>query len=438
MRSGGSFPLSLALTIFLPLLFVSLAFLNFGYVAIQDFPEWVYQGYIIEYIASGKPSSMFFVRDYPVPYTISQILLALSLAVFSPAISGLLVITLYFLLAAVFCGLFIRRYGLSEWQAAIFLLAVLILNSTLMNGYAGYQIGLALFTGWLALPRRLRDDQRLVSLLSILLFFAHGLAYASFCAVAGVFALYGRKVPSFIVAMLPAGALAVWYVVANTEPPQIIDELTISGPVQLVVYKAYTLMKAGGYHNFSVSGASDYHLSHLLLFAGVGANAAFAALLGLAVLYAGWKYRVRRWSAEIVAATGLAFLALVLPPAVGGIVNPGERLLYPALILFATVLFRPGQFPRLLSGLLTLSLLCGLALSFAGLVAVPVKKDIAAASAAPAGSPSTTPQGRLPGMFGHRMDQFSDVAAETQRLWQTRGEPLTPLTFTTSLVGTRR
>ncbi|MFC7538338.1 hypothetical protein ACFQU2_01245 [Siccirubricoccus deserti] len=106
-------------------------------------------------------------------------------------------------------------------------------------------------------------------------------------------------------------------------------------------------------------------LRPLVYSAGSAVNLLYAAALLAAIAWGGrtaWRRRSVPWAA-VAAAAGLGLLFLFLPSRIQSVVvNPGERLMYPALLLLLLALPLPRQPARLLGGSIAV-----LALSLTGL-----------------------------------------------------------------------
>ena len=430
---GALVPAAWAAACVVPLLLVM------GWPALQDFGEWLYEGYVLHHLTLGGGSGgsgdlLFGLRDYPVPYAVAQVLLAVPMTVLSPSASGVLAIVVQLALGCAAVGALIARRRLAPVPAALALTVLVVLTSAFWNGYAGHQLGLALIAAYLALSARTSTRAGVVLAFSLVAFFTHGLVYAAFGLIAGVRGLSARRLHWVALGSAPSLALAGWYAVANTEATGA-GELNVRGLVEMLAYKAYTLMKAGGYQNLVVNGVGD---PRPLMLAGAALNAAFVAALALLVVARARQVGLRAAaSPEMVAGLALVALAMALPSSLFEVVNPGERLLGPAGICLVVATMRTPA-PRWTSRALGATAAAGLALTLVGSLLLPHKSAQGdPAPSDPSPSFSSESSTRTDMLFSHRLDQYESRRALAERLWADRADPTEPLLFKTTVLTQR-
>ncbi|WP_321879334.1 hypothetical protein [Paraburkholderia bannensis] len=385
---------------------VLLAIDTLPYVPLQDFNDWAYQGYIVAQMMQGHLNDAFFFAHYPVPNSTVQALLSLLNLILSPIPASRVVASLYVIAAVALAWQLARK--LSATQTVRYFLVLLVcvyFNTPFWNGYMNYQFGILLFSWWLLLERPTRAKPLWVLAFTVGAFFTHAVIWASILLMIALDALRRRRFAHCLPALVSMG-LFVWYVLCKPAPT-VPDPGHHAGLAQALGYKLYTLAKLGPYHNFIYANGATSTLESLAYYVGVSANFAVAAgllyLLG-AVLWRSFSRRVA-WphvSDETLGAIVLMVLFALMPQVMADVVNPGERMLYPAILL---VLFGVGE-SRTMKWLACSALV--LAFCALGLVANSARltSDTALADAGPGVTKRV--------MFGSRPDEFANILPISQ------------------------
>ncbi|HXW72885.1 MAG TPA: hypothetical protein VEK34_15920 [Methylocella sp.] len=422
----------------LVLIIISLAVFSFPYAPLEDLPEWIYQGYIFNKLVAGAPSLDFSLKTFPVPYALFQSIVSFCLIFVSPMITSRIVILLYAALALFAVYRVILRYRLDGLVAWPLLISIVILNSPFWNGYMGYQFGLIVILLYLGLPDDSQTDTRWVCLFPVLAFFAHGWAFVSILVLMGANALYQRRVAAGCVGIVPSMLLLVWYQTYSVNPGAL-NELYPVGQINIFAYKIYTLLKAAPFHNpiaLSFNASEQYGTAYLTT--GLLIDAIFMLALLLLVVSAIRKSDLglilRR--PQLLAGGLLVLIAAGLPRTGFGMANPGERVLYPAMVALTIAFFAEIKFPLMPKALLGGALLGGVALFTFGLIGASSHYRAAAAvldTPAPAGKQTISSEA----LFGHRLVQFDEKMKLLERAWHDDLMPTEPLAFETALIAPR-
>lgn len=432
-----------AFSVFLFLIFVLALF---PYAPLQDLPEWVYQGYIFNELISGKPSSEFALTTYPVPYALFQLITSAVLLLFPPMMTSKIVVVIYGLLVLLAIHLFISRAKIDPLAGWIFLTSVAALNSPFWNGYMGYQFGLIVLLFYLSLPSKARTGVFPLLLFSLLAFFAHGIIYASILVFAGIYSIYNRRIFRCALGLLPSLCLVVWYKLKNKSAGEL-NELFQLHDVNIIMYKIYTLLKAAPYHNAIVFNFNsvDYFGSFYLII-GMLVDAIFMLSLGMLAYAAVTRSSLRAVALkpEFVIAAILLLVAIALPPTVLGIANPGERVMYPALIAFAMAVYAGPELPPMPKVTLTATLIAGYGLLALALIPASglyreMNKGYKLEDMGKNESSMLEPQETQRGisgryLFGHRFMQYDDKMKKADQAWRMGTMPTIPLAFDTALI----
>lgn len=403
-----------------------------GYMALQDFGEWNYQGYVLGRAFRGETLGVATLKDYPVPYSLGNLVLGGLGAVLPPFFAGIAAAAVQVLLGALAMAAVVRNRGL-DWRVATPVLATLvILGSGLWNGYAAHQIGLAVLAAWLAVPRDHRSSAAVVLVFSLLTFFSHALIFFSFAVAAGVLALADRRTVRVALAAVPSVALTLWY--ATNSPPEAAGGgVSLATPVDWVTYKGYTFAKSGGYQNLIVNGVGD---DRTLMLVGAAVNAVTVGLVLLLALPLLARLRPSTWRqhADLLAGLAMIVIGLALPAFFLGIVNPAERVIGPGLLLLAVAALEGGRWPAL--RVLTAAASCaGLLLTGASSATLALKSDRGdAAPQDPSPTFDESSGSRTDLLFGHRLDQMETRYDAARLAWDEDAEPSVPLIFDEGLL----
>lgn len=310
-------------------------------VPLMDLVEWAWQGHVgAEILLSGEPLGHTTFKSWPVPNSLIPGTLVLFGLSGKPFLGAKFVATAYvglcILVAMEAARLAPRR---TKGASALAVLSV-GLGSSFMNGYLSFAFGALGVTlaavGYLS-GRIVRPIE--TALLGILFFFVHAIALAGFSLVVASNAMTQRVRVRHIVALVPAYILFGWYVLAEnvlggeTDTFAQVDSDPWRETVRFVLYKAYTFMKLGPYHNLIYDGASDYTRSPLLFWTGVGVNVVWSILAG-SFLVSLWCVRSNPDLRPLIfAIAGCVLLFFALPQFISVVINPGERFLTIGVLL---------------------------------------------------------------------------------------------------------
>jgi hypothetical protein len=305
---------------------------------------------------------------------------------------------------------------------AALLLVAIYFNAAFFNGYANFQLGMLLLGAWFLLPEARRTRALPILGFSLALFFTHAMVFVAFGGLVSLQGLAARRLRPAVLGLLPAAALAAWYVAADAGGGA--TETTGSGGLAgFLAYKAYTFAKLGPYHNFVFAGGGDLAARPAVYWAGAVVNAAFALGLAAAILLGlrnALRVRPLDWP-PLLAAGGLLALFAVLPDLVQNVVNPGERLLLPGLLILLLVLPLPVPLVRGLGlGGLVLAGVLALLLATSHAWQTPVHYTELRAETA--------------GLFRHRPTAFACKWQAMLDSAATGAVPAQPISFRTSLL----
>ncbi|MCX7377085.1 MAG: hypothetical protein NTY94_10135 [Alphaproteobacteria bacterium] len=386
---------------------------------LQDFNEWIYQGWLVGQILRGEDVA-FALKPWPVPNAAAQTILGLFNLALGPREAGIAYLTLY-LAGMTWLAIAIAR-AQGRFDPATFLLALLIggLNSPYWDGYANSQLGLALYLVHVLRRQRMATTPAWDLAMGLALFFCHAVMLAVFALHVLLDGLRQRQFLRAALCLSPPFALLAWYVLRDTSYGEHIPPFG-TNLIEFLAYKAYTAAKMGPYQNFILGGIGDADRTPHLYWSGVATNLLFAGVVLLPLALA-LLDRLRKGDRSPSLLTALACLGgyMVLPSALFGVVNVGERLLLPAVLVMLALCPDPWNMRRLGAGIAALAPLTLLHLHL-GLPADPPSGTIDHLAA-------HDPAQRYRVLFWHRPFYFQSQFNAAQR-----GEPV-PLGFTTSIV----
>lgn len=321
---------------------------------LQDFNEWIYQGWLVGQILRGEDLS-FGLKPWPVPNAAAQLLLGLLNLPLAAREAGLAYLAAYLAGMTWLAAAIARAQG--RFDPATFLLAILVgaLNSPYWQGYANSQLGTALYLVHVLRQRRAPTSAGWDLAIGIALFLCHAVLLAVFALHTALYAWQHRQLRRAAAVLVPPFALLAWYILRDLTYG---EEIPAFGTTigEFVAYKAYTAAKLGPYHNFILGGFGDADRAPALYWAGVAANLAFAAALLPPLAWALLRH-LRQGDRSPAMLTALACLAgyAILPSALFGVVNVGERLLVPAVLVLLAICPAPRGTRRIAAAIAALA-----------------------------------------------------------------------------------
>jgi hypothetical protein len=415
---------------------------GFQYPPLADYVEWMYQSYVLSYLTEGGQSAVFYVRDYPVPYLLSQAaMLTLDLGL-GPLMGSKALIALYLTLGAVLSVVFVNRHQLDPLLAYPLLMCCIVCNSSFWSGYINYQFGLLMLMAYLSLPKSMEDKPWVNLVFGLLAFSSHGFCVLAFVIIGGIRALVKgwRTTVMFALACLPMAVLTLWYILArsNDAMPTLDPAAAYFSP-KFFAYKFYTLTKTGPYQNFLVDNLSDHDRMPLYYYGGVLIN----GLTGLALVGLMVRFVKRAAAAPEHLALGLAALLMGVmywfaPSFALQVVNPGERLLYPMLICVFVLALNQTPEPLHLHPRLRP---IGAGIIYATMAASVGSLGYATAHESPPGSANAAvrlDQDYRHLLYWHRPYQFQLRYEHMAHAYEQHTAPIMPLVFPTSMLGYRQ
>jgi hypothetical protein len=403
----------------------------FGLPPLQDYGDWTYQGYLLNRLLTSLPAPAT-IKPWPVPNSVSDVLLALLGFVFNPIAAARALIVLYLLSACAVMARASRDHeGRIDGIKFLLLICIGVVHAPFWTGEINYQIGLLLFVLYVALCRGHRVPGPLFSgAYAVLIFFCHALGLGMFLVYEGWRSLRKGRVLQFGLALMPVILLAIWYKLADprTELTALDTKPQLHGITDAVGYFVYQVAKSGPYHNFIFGGMGDYERAPILYWAGAAANLAFAVCMG--VLFLTWvrtSWREQLCRNELLTALTFIFLTIADAGAYLGIANTGERLIAPALILAVISLRRTTVAAYCAASLAALS-----AVVFVGFALVGSRGPYA--GAIPANDIVSDPARRFHVLFWHKPFDSAPQAEAAEQAWAQGVLPTRPIAFETSLL----
>jgi hypothetical protein len=314
---------------------------------LHDFAEWLYQAQIVRHLSLGSDAaSGFTLATYPVPNSLTTILLAMLSVVFPPIWAGKIFLVAMLLTWYPLIVKFTLRHVDSEYRdsATFVMYALIALTTFFWYGFVSYQLGLMFLVLFFTIYQ---EDTRasVIAFFGLLLFFSHGIVFLVFGLFLATRVVFGWN-RAVVTGLLPAAVCSLWFLVgshfAEVEPQPI--DASWRGLSEALIYKAGYPAMLGPFRNFVLpDGASLLEQQPWVYWAGFAANFVVAAMLGMLLMVAAARVgcrelRVRR-SANLLPKMYATTLMLLLtayvfaPYRFFGLINAGGRLLIPALLM---------------------------------------------------------------------------------------------------------
>ena len=114
------------------------------FLPISDYPDWIFQGSIAARLIQGKAPASYTFKHYPVPNSAVVVLLGALDLVFSPELSGKLVLSLCIVLIALSSTYLLRSIRPRAGNPLLLIPLLFLLNTYFFWGELNYLLGLAL------------------------------------------------------------------------------------------------------------------------------------------------------------------------------------------------------------------------------------------------------------------------------------------------------
>jgi hypothetical protein len=308
------------------------------FLPLQDYPNWLYQGFVFSRLLAGSKVSLFTVRRFPVPNSMTTFAIGVLCLIFAPENAGRVALTIYVMLFS-FGGLYLLSTW-REWPDAIFLLPfVYSLNALFFLGNINNVLGIVLFFiygGFLLRRARLESSHPFeLALFLCVIFLTHLLPFVLAVLLTVAVLLTASKsatTRSVLFALLPSFSLLAWYTVERAR----VNDVHVA--LSLQPGHVFTALGGQMLYNFSLLFWFPPWLAPNARF-GIIAAAVNVLASGLAwfvvarsslsLLRGGWSLECAPAACGLVA-VGVFFLC---PQYFGGIYYPGGRFLLPALFL---------------------------------------------------------------------------------------------------------
>jgi hypothetical protein len=349
--------------IFLDLFFITLLaayIFGFQYLPLQDYPNWLYQGFIFkEYVFDANSFHGYFhLRPYLPPNAISTILIGVLSVVVSPFAAGKVFLFATTLLLYTGAKSYLS-YFVGQQKIVISCIAFyLIFNENFLMGFInyGFGFGLALVVMSYFLRKGLQVNRLIAGVFFLLLYLSHFAAFGIVLIFLCILAYHRKEFKP------------LW-------------SLTLATVPELILFVQYLLMRSGADLNF-VTVRTDLHYRLHMIFnllltltmpfhhynwlVGLGgtleaANASYCVLLlALIVFVFIHQWRKKCWTLELRLAV-LFFLSVIfLPDYLGGVMYPSGRVAN-FLLLNILVSYLSERAPKLRAAaniMLVVSLVC--------------------------------------------------------------------------------
>ena len=310
--------------------------------SLTDYANWVYQGVLLHGHLVGLPDTAHRLKVYPVPNSAATLGVGLLCLLLPWKWAADVWLCLQLAASWAVTRHLMRTVEASNWLWAI-VPTVTYLNVNFWYGFMNFQLGLCWVVLMASLLIREKGKEQSgctwpIAPLLVVCFFTHMIPFA-FCGLLVI--LFGCQTKQWrtLWALLPGGALALWYVAgrfllehdADGQAGMVATVKTYSGAFW--AYKVGSYLKSFGYVN--PSGATPEVFGRAGMYALLVLNLLLGGLLGWGMAQTAWA-AMRNRSPECFVWVGVLVtvpIYLLLPGAAFGVSDPGARLLQTGLAL---------------------------------------------------------------------------------------------------------
>jgi|GEM_PF-3210040 len=314
----------------------------FDRLPMQDYPDWLYQGYIFnQYVFHGNDfGGAFSLYHYLPPNGISTVIIGLLAEIVAPLHAGrifigLMMLAVYFGIY-LYAGITVRNHRML--CAAIAFTFVFSYNFWLGNINFVMGLGVALLGAYLLIGRRWIERVPPTMAVILLCYSCHFFSLVMLGLALLAFIVAERRadlLPKLMLAALPAAALFVHYVMnANVATGDEHITLTLFQQVR---------ERAAMFAGVIIPFQRFFHISEPTILHRIANYTYLVGVAALTLLAAYTLFRRRQWMLNSVLVPVVLPLIFLLPLYTSGIVYPGERLVvfFMVNLLVVIIAFRP-------------------------------------------------------------------------------------------------
>ncbi len=314
---------------------------SFRYLPLQDYPNWLYHGFLLrEYFIHGSIFGGFF-RFYPYvpPNAISTLLIGSLSLILPVAMAGKLV--LFAVAILMYCGIrsYLFFFTLRNTGCIPILAFYLTFNLQFLMGFLNFSfgLGLALIVMTHLAKKDLSVNRILLAILLAVVYLSHFFAFAMIILFLLIYALINkkkRKVMALVPAFFPSVVLFAEYYIAKSisDLPVLSPNESLAGKIHIVAFNIFSSILP--FHHYKWL-PEIYILSRWV-------NCLFVVLMILWMIYIAitGTYK-KRFSFSFCLALVSFILICILPDYFGGVMLPGSRLVV-FFIVNCLVVFLPS------------------------------------------------------------------------------------------------
>jgi len=327
-------------TFFLSL--IAIYVFGFEYLPLQDYPNWLYHGYVFnQYVFHGDTFGGFFhLYHYLPPNAICTLGIGCLSLIISPLLAG----KLFLFATAVILNSGIASYisfHLKDQPVASAIAAFyFVFNLNFLMGFLNYcfGLGLALFVIVYIEKNDLHVNRIYLSLMLLLLYLTHCIALGIVILFVAVYASHSKKYKdliSLLPSFLPVILLFIHYEIAKplTEAQPTLSSIQLIWRIHLVLYYLYAVVMP--FHGYRWVQETTQFLRNF--------NYVFCGLLTSMIVYAFLQAKKKNLNVEFRLLIILLLLIIFLPGYFGGVMMPATRFSTLFAITVIIINFRTIQ-----------------------------------------------------------------------------------------------
>lgn len=168
------------------------------FLPLQDYPDWLYHGFAFSQVLKGQPLEFYQLLTYPVPNSVSTIVLGILNLVLPIEAAGKIFLSAYVALFSIGSLYLINSLEPDKPSPLSYIPFVFLLSFPFFHGQINYLFALGiLFFAIGYLIRRRNNPQKIklwaIAAFSIVLFFCHATSFAAFVIFTVVFSAFKDK-----------------------------------------------------------------------------------------------------------------------------------------------------------------------------------------------------------------------------------------------------
>lgn len=320
------------------ILFVTTAILFiwfYRFLPMQDYPDWLFQGFLFSELIKGQAIADYQIISVPVPNVISTLFIGLFSLFLHPEIAGKLFLTTYVFIFTFGSLYLINSLDPKKNSPISYLPFILIFSYPFFHGNINYIFSLGLlFLGTGYLVRRRHNPKHIniwiISVFSLFIYFSHAISYCAFLLFISIFIICNYKrslLKKFLLALVPSLIMLLIYSIYNLTTFDITSGIDLRLPTFLL-----SKLKSGYKYFCIFHSFYPFQDNYLIKWLSILNPGFYFGIFMICIYWLRSTFKnVITDISLFITALIFIFIFCISPLCFVGIVDPGQRFLYPAL-----------------------------------------------------------------------------------------------------------